>query len=90
METSTYSSTTLPSTSSSPLTFYNSLPPSNYTLFDLTVTPMSYRDRITVEFILNISSWLLSTFLVVFVRLKKAIWVSLKVRFPIFCRRIKK
>ncbi|EFO84800.1 hypothetical protein CRE_03763 [Caenorhabditis remanei] len=81
METSTSpfsTSSSLPSTSSSPLDFYNSPFPNNYSLFDLTVTPMSYRDRITVELSLNATSWLLSTFLVIFVRLKRAIWMSLK------------
>ncbi|CAB01498.2 G_PROTEIN_RECEP_F1_2 domain-containing protein [Caenorhabditis elegans] len=58
--------------------FYNSLPPANYDLADLTVTPMTYRDRITVEFILNATSWLFSALLVIFVRLRKAIWMSLK------------
>ncbi|EGT35400.1 hypothetical protein CAEBREN_01366 [Caenorhabditis brenneri] len=69
MDTTTYTATTYLSTSLStptPLDFYNSMPPSNYSLSDLTVTPMSYRDRITVEFILNATSWLLSTFLVIF------------------------
>ncbi|CAL2029676.1 unnamed protein product [Caenorhabditis brenneri] len=67
MDTTTpYTATTYLPTSLSrptPLDFYNSLPPSNYSLSDLTVTPMSYRDRITVEFFLNATSWLLSTFL---------------------------
>ncbi|CCD62191.2 G_PROTEIN_RECEP_F1_2 domain-containing protein [Caenorhabditis elegans] len=58
--------------------FYNSLPPANYNLSDLTVTPMTYRDRIIVEFILNATSWLFSALLVIFVRLRKAIWMSLK------------
>ncbi|CAI2306575.1 unnamed protein product [Caenorhabditis sp. 36 PRJEB53466] len=61
-----------------PVDFYNSLPPSNYSLFDLTVTPMSYKDRITVEFILNGNSWLLSSFLFLFVRFRRSIWNSLK------------
>uniref|UniRef100_A0A1I7UL85 G_PROTEIN_RECEP_F1_2 domain-containing protein n=1 Tax=Caenorhabditis tropicalis TaxID=1561998 RepID=A0A1I7UL85_9PELO len=78
MDNSTTSPIDSTSSSPPPLDFYNSLPPANYSLSDLTVTPMSYRDRITVEFILNATSWLLSTFLVIFVRLKKAIWMSLK------------
>ncbi|CAB3408597.1 unnamed protein product [Caenorhabditis bovis] len=51
---------------------------SNARLTDDTITPMSYRDRITVELTLNFCSWLLNLALFLFVRFTKSIWQSLK------------
>ncbi|CAI5438150.1 unnamed protein product [Caenorhabditis angaria] len=51
---------------------------SSYFLTNLTYTPMSYRDRITVEFGLNFTSWFLNFLLFLFVKFKRNIWNSLK------------
>ncbi|CAD6195502.1 unnamed protein product [Caenorhabditis auriculariae] len=52
--------------------------PGSFSLLDPTVTPFSYRDRITWEFELNASSYFLNFLLCVFLRSKKQIWGSLK------------
>ncbi|CAB3408595.1 unnamed protein product [Caenorhabditis bovis] len=43
-----------------------------------TVTPMSYRERITGEFILSTISWLLNFALFLFLRLRRTFWKTLR------------